>query len=771
MFGPKSPEWFWRFRIQKARILVLKSSPKEALNLLEEEVPPAVASPELLVSKNIVEGMAYRASQDFDRSAAKYAIAENLASQSQMPMMCEVLNRRGSLKFDQKKYAEAEADFHHALDLSKQFNRRDQEASALASLARVATMRERYDEGIDRGQRALELSRSLGFRALAATVQGNLGWSYFQLGDFESARDEFKEAADTSQSLGLPGYGFYWQGSLAQSYQKLDDYGSAEALLKKTVEDAEKVDSTQTITENLNYLTRLYLRADQPEEAEKYNRKASEVEEGGADHFGVLETKFLAGRIAVLRHDFSLSDKLFRQVIQDQGSETFLKWEAEAGLAEMFEAEGQSKLAESEYREAIQEFEAKRSSIQRDELRLSFIARGLDSYDSYIEFLMRHGRRAEALRIAEQSRARTLEEGLKMNGKGTPRTRDEVPPQEIARNLEVTLMFYWIGARNSYLWLITPRKTDSFKLARGAQIAPLVKSYRQAVLSMHDAQDTGSAEGMKLFAMLVEPAKKLISKGSRVILLPAEGLYGLNFETLVVPDPQPHFWIEDVTLATGSSLTLLAAAEERSPTKQKSMLLVGDTVSPNADFPSLPQAGVEMQQVERYFAGSRREVLSGSEATPSAYLRSQPEQFAFLHFVTHGTASRVSPLESAVILSKEKGEGSYKLYARDIVNRHLSANLVTISACNGAGTRAFSGEGLVGLSWAFLRAGAHNVIGALWEVSDTSTPELMGKLYEGISRGQDPASALRAAKLSLLHSDSVFRKPYYWAPFQLYTGS
>ena len=87
-----------------------------------------------------------------------------------------------------------------------------------------------------------------------------------------------------------------------------------------------------------------------------------------------------------------------------------------------------------------------------------------------------------------------------------------------------------------------------------------------------------------------------------------------------------------------------------------------------------------------------------------------------------------------------------------------------------AGTRAYSGEGLVGLSWAFLRAGAHNVVAALWEVSDASTPQLMDRLYRELSQEQDPASALRAAKLSLLKSDSVFKKPFYWAPFQLYSG-
>jgi CHAT domain-containing protein len=287
-----------------------------------------------------------------------------------------------------------------------------------------------------------------------------------------------------------------------------------------------------------------------------------------------------------------------------------------------------------------------------------------------------------------------------------------------------------------------------------------------------DPLETGNADGQKLYATLVEPAMRLIPKNSRVIVLPDGSLYGLNFETLVVPNPKPHYWIEDVTLTTASSLTLLASAANRAAPKEKSLFLVGDAVPPNADFPALPQAAAEMQDVGKYFPAAQRTILSGGQATPNAYLRSQPEQFAYLHFVTHGTASRTRPLESAVVLSKEKDADAFKLYARDIVNHKLSAYLVTISACNGAGTRAYSGEGLVGLSWAFLRAGAHNVIGALWEVSESSsTPQLMDKLYGGLSQGQDPASALRAAKLSLLHSDNVYRKPFYWAPFQLYTGS
>ena len=114
---------------------------------------------------------------------------------------------------------------------------------------------------------------------------------------------------------------------------------------------------------------------------------------------------------------------------------------------------------------------------------------------------------------------------------------------------------------------------------------------------------------------------------------------------------------------------------------------------------------------------------------------------------------------------------AFKLYAREIMNTPpLSARVVTISACYSTGKRTYSGEGLVGLSWAFLRAGAHNVVAALWDVSDASTPQLIDGFYRELQKGKTPGSALRTAKLSLLHS-GTFRSPFYWAPFQLYTGS
>jgi CHAT domain-containing protein len=63
------------------------------------------------------------------------------------------------------------------------------------------------------------------------------------------------------------------------------------------------------------------------------------------------------------------------------------------------------------------------------------------------------------------------------------------------------------------------------------------------------------------------------------------------------------------------------------------------------------------------------------------------------------------------------------------------------------------------------------VIAGLWDVSDSSTGQLMDHLYGGIAAGQDPAAALRAAKRLLLNGAPAFRKPFYWAPFQVYLGA
>lgn len=771
-FGAENVEWLWRFKILKARILASESDSSGALAELSGDPPASLALTDIVIQKQILEGVAYRINQDFERSRDAFVAAELRATSSFQSLLPKVLIERAALEVAQKNYAVADEAYHRALFLAREQNNRDQEAAALVNLARLAMSQERFDAAIEQNRAALELSRSMGKLTFVATALGNMGWSYFELGDFNNALDFYKQGADAAGKSGLSGYSAYWFSGVANSYLALHDYAPAEELARTTLKQARDLKNAETITVCLNTLAEILLRTGRVDEAEGYNAEAMRMEEAGTDKLGKLDSLLMAGHIAEAQKRYGDSQNFFQRVLAEPKAEARRRWEAEAGLARVWDDRGRFLDAERQYLKAISTIEQARRSVNHDELRLSFLSSGMEVYGGYINFLIRRGRPSDALNQAELSRARTLAEGLSSNEQAVaPHALPHVLPQQLAKRLRATLLFYWLGQERSYLWVITPAKTLYFNLPKAADIEPMVKSYRKTILGVRDAQDAAASDGQKLYSMLVEPARKLIPKGTRVILLPAESLYGLNFETLVVSDPQPHFWIEDVTLTTANSLTLLGGSGAQLAPKEKSLLLVGNT-EPSGSFPALAQAPVELEKIEHYFPHQNRKVLEGKGATPTAYLNSSPEKFAYLHFVTHGTASITRPLESAVILTSEGA--SYKLYARDIVQHRLNAKLVTISACNGAGTRAYSGEGLVGLSWAFLRAGAHNVIGALWEVSDVSTPQLMDSLYGGLSQGKDPATALRDAKLGLLHSpdrDSVFKKPFYWAPFQLYAGS
>jgi CHAT domain-containing protein len=772
----RNTDWEWRFRLLKARILVSRSEADEALSILGPEPPSALSRTEIPEQRKLYQGIAHRYKQQFDDAERDFEEAERLAEPLVPSYPCQLLIARAALWVDEKKYDLAQTDYNNALTFARRHSVTICEANALADLARLTTSQNHFDRALDLYLAALKLAQSLEMNGNAATILGNMGWSYFELGDFEASLDFYGRGAQASEKSGLQGYSGYWFSGVANSYLALREYTLAENLAQATLKHARDLKDAETETICLNTLTEVLLRKGQFAEAERYNREALKMEEEGLDKLGTPASLVLTGEVAAAEKRFDDAEQLFHRVLSLPSLETPLRWQAESGLAGVRDGEGKPVDAERLYLQAIDTIEKARQSINHDELRLSFLSSGIAVYGKYIDFLVRHSRPADALNQAELSRARTLAEGLSSDVKSSSRTKPGVSPQALAQRLQATLLVYWLGEEHSYLWAITPAKTSYFMLPPASEIDPLVKTYTKAIVDSKDVLATDDRlTGEKLYATLIAPAQKFIPANSRVILLPDVTLYGLNFETLIAPTPEPHYWIEDVTLTTGSSLTLLTSSANRTAAKEKNLLLVGNPKEANPEFPPLLQAPNEMMKVEQHFPEPQRVVLEGERATPISYLSSHPERFFYVHFATHGTASRTRPLESAVVLSKEPDGDTYKLYARDIVTRHLQAELVTISACYGSGRRAYSGEGLVGLSWAFVRAGAHKVIGALWEVSDVpATPELMDALYRELGMGKDPASALRSAKLSLLHStnpNTVFRKPFYWAPFQLYAGS
>ncbi len=728
------------------------------------DIPPDVA-----VRRNIIHGQASYSLGRFAEARADLSTAENLAKSSEPDLLGDVSLAQGSLSVIQNDLPSAESAFRHALLIAREKRQPFLETKALGSLGRLAMIQERYDEAIDWYEKALDLALSIGAEALVAKTLGNEGWNYYKMGDLEKAADLFARARTESAKLGLNEDELVWLTNIGTMEYDIHSYVPAEQHYQQALDLARKLDNKAAKANCLNNLAHVAVMEQNYDRAEQYNHEALALERSSNDRSLQLFSLITESYIATGNKDFPQAESGLREVLREKTSDSYLRWQAESALANVYAVEDHPARAEEYFRKALATIETVRSSIKREDFRLSFLAGAISLYDDYIDFLVAHHKEEAALQVAEVSSARTLAEGLGINSASISFSAKDFNPRQVAKRSDTVLLDYWLGADHSYLWLVTPARVTLYTLPPAKEIDPLVQSYRQALLGSRDVLETQNAAGRKLYDLLVAPAAKLIPKGSRVTILPDGSLYSLNFETLLAPAPQLHYWIEDVVVSYANSLALLAAGAERHASPAKKLLLVGDPVSPDAEFPKLPQAAAEISRIENYFPAPDRAVFAGTNATPDAYFNSQPEAFSHIHFVAHGTASRTSPLDSAVILSK-RGD-NYKLYARDIIQHPLHADLVIVSACHGEGVRTYSGEGLVGLSWAFLRAGAHGVIAALWEVNDNSTPQLMDHLYSEISKGVPPYVALRDAKLALLHSGTVYRRPFYWAPFQFYRGS
>lgn len=739
------------------------------LDLLAEPLPPRFAATDFAVRRQTCRAIAQGHLNQSEQARATLADAERLASTNQPQLLGEVYLAKGSVAVGSGAFDEATAAFRAALGQARANKQPFLEANATGSLGRAATWLEHYDEAIDWFRNSLKLSESLDARASSAKTMGNIGWSYREMGDLENALSQFEQAERNAQRASLAVDQARWLSSAGDVYYEMHDFAAAEAKSSEALRLADSLHDTDVGVYCLQNLALISLARNQFDTARKDIDEALRREGGAPDHARQLYTRLIAADLAGRTGSLAKAEISYKEIIADSASPASVRWEAQAGLAQTHAAQGKLTLAEREFRQAISTISAAQDAIQHEEFRLSFLTSAIRFYDAYENFLLAQKRPLDALQIADLSRAQTLEHGLSGASSGKAESPAASRPQETARRLNATLLFYWLGEQRSYLWAITPAKVSRFTLPGRPEIDAAVKSYRESFTDPRDPLEAGNADGKKLYATLIQPAEKLIAKNSRVVILADGSLNTLNFETLIVSSPKPHYWIDDVTLQTANSLSLLSRTSLSAPPKSANLLLVGDALAASPDFPPLPQAGKEVGLVENYFPADRRTVLTGSQATASRFLDGKPGEFSYLHFATHGTASRNRPLESAVILSRE-GD-SYKLYARDIVQHPLKAYLVTISACNGAGMRTYAGEGLVGLSWAFLRAGAHHVIAGLWEVSNASTPQLMDELYKGLNAGEDPATALRNAKLTLVHSTNNYRKPFYWAPFQLYAGS
>jgi len=765
------PAWRSRFLLLKSEILVALEKPAEALKTLEDSPLAGVEEPEIGVRWRVLRARSQSMLRNFQDAGRLSEQALRLAAESGGPALrAEVELMRTAMFSRISDWSAAEVSAREAVELAHRSRDPYLVARALSTLGTRRRSTSRYDEAVPWYEQSLAVSDQNGFRFISAIGRHNLGICYFRIGDYDKALDLFSRADREYAEVGdLVGQGKV-SGDIGNVYLRRGEFARAISVYRKALDRARQSNDADDMARWQNNLAGASIESGELDSAEASIREVLALREKNQNEQGTVWALLNSARIAAGRSRFDEAERVYGQTIESAGklgmNDAVLQ--ARSRLGSLFLQRGDSGKAEAEFRTIASQSDSRRTRLSRTEWKLTYQSSVIPFYQDYVEFLMSRGRTAEALEIAESCRARVLMEklGLERKAVGGWTVADF---RARARAERAVLLSYWLAPRGSFLWVVTPETVRSFSLPPQKEISAMAETYRDLIGRMRDPMETANPTGLRLFEVLVAPARELVPPGAKVIVVPDGALHELNFETLLVSGEPPRYWIEEATLAVAPSLGVLQPAHTSISSNGKRLLLLGSPVAPAPEYPPLPGSELEIASIEKLFRAGEKTVVSGPQAHPDAYREANPGNFAFIHFSAHAVANRESPLDSAVILSR-KGDG-YKLYARDVAATPLRAELVTISACRSAGARAYSGEGLVGFAWAFLQAGARNVIAGLWDVSDRSTAEVMAGLYSKLDQGLGPAAALRAAKLALLRSGGAYRKPYYWAPFQLYTWS
>jgi CHAT domain-containing protein len=183
----------------------------------------------------------------------------------------------------------------------------------------------------------------------------------------------------------------------------------------------------------------------------------------------------------------------------------------------------------------------------------------------------------------------------------------------------------------------------------------------------------------------------------------------------------------------------------------------------NPDALGAPHLSYAVEEAQAVAALYRTQPFVGEEATEGQF-KARAGRYGLVHVAAHSDYSPHSPLFSAILLAEDESEDG-RLETHEVFNLDLpQTDLVVLSACETHLGELSSGDELVGLERAFVRAGSPSLLTTLWPVDDAATAELMKRFYTHLRAGVPKAEALRLAQME---TRKEHLEPYYWAGFML----
>jgi len=639
------------------------------------------------------------------------------------------LGNLGAMSANQGKDQEALALFQQSLDLAKTIPYPPGQASALLNLGSTHHSLRQVDQAISFYRDSLELARKMGDRQRQAEALGALGLAYEDKKQFSVAIRHYEQSLAIGRSLNHPEI----QG------QALNNLGHALFNAGRLV-DAETV-----LRQAIRLLDNL-----RPELADRYK-------------VAIFDTQL---------HTYSL----LQQVLVSANKHEAALEAAEWGRARAF-AERIARRLRGESRQKAQ------SAGQEGEVRPIQMA--------------------DIRRIAKEQKATLVEyaivtdDDFKFRGKQRGRESElfiwVVQPTGKLHFRRVDLKPLWqqdlnleklVSVSRGCLYPpfscrevaqpgeVPPRRPPqpaSDSAATSPQTSP--QPQRRVNPAMH-----------RLYQLLIQPIADLLPQdpSDRIIILPLESLYLVPFPALQMADGR--FLIEQHTVLTAPAIQVLDLTRkikaQRKTGKEdnrylfNSALIVGNPTMPKIGdqaLSPLPASETEAKEIADLL---KTKALIGQDATEAKVVR-QMSQATIIHLATHGLLEFGQALDDTTIPGaialapnpspSTKSTPNGILTATEILDFRLRANLVVLSACD-TGRGRITGDGVQGLSRAFISAGVPSVVVSLWAVSDVSTAHLMVHFYQSLLQQPDKAKALRYAMLETMKQ---YPRPLDWAAFTL----
>jgi CHAT domain-containing protein len=370
------------------------------------------------------------------------------------------------------------------------------------------------------------------------------------------------------------------------------------------------------------------------------------------------------------------------------------------------------------------------------------------------------------------------------------------------------MLSYFLGQEQSYLFTSRGSDVHVFVLPGREAIEEKAGFYTRVLRQLAGEEQHPSSEDAgfglpaeviesaseELYDMLIGPASDLIDPGETLVIVPDGILNRLPFallrnsgvpltethEIFYAPSLQSLYYLrrrggERSHTETGNRLDVIALGSGGGPAGRRGTR----RVYPFTDIVvvPLPRAAKEARAVADMFDNSMS--LIGDDASERSFKRAELERSDILHIAAHSYVDNEDVRRSFIVLSPDENPNEKSndqtsarvedglLQWHEITGLRLDATLVTLSACRAAGGVLAVGEGITGLTQAFLYAGGDCVLASFIDVPDRFAGRFMSAFYGNLKDGLSGAAALRAAQLEAMNWDDIAHGPALWGSFAL----